>query len=363
MHRSRRAVLAAVGGTLFAGTATGTNWARADRLGNARVDDSAERTRHDDPEERAPDVAWTFDPHETLGRPAAAEDTVVVSGSGPTSTAGRLYALSADGGELRWRTDRIEAIGRRPSLVGDLAILPTGDGLRAYGRKDGEERWRVDLGGRPARVFSLHDSVVVGISGQTYAFDRQGTERWRSGAGDRPVTDGELVVTTDGDSLTALDGEDGERTWSVEVPMGVTDTPVVGDGTAFVIDEAGTLAAYSDGDLDWTVEGERPSRPAIDDENVYVATRNGGLAAHDREDGEVKWRRPDERVTDLVVSEGELTTVRVPHERPGEPTPLLEARSVETGTPHWERDLSGERTPVVSAETLYLGGGDLRALR
>ena len=363
MHRSRRAVLAAVGGTLFTGTATGANWAKADRLGNARDDDSAERTRNDDPEDGTPDVAWTFDPHETLGRPAVADDTVVVSGSGPTSTRGRLYALSTADGEVQWRTGRIEDIGRRPSPVGELVVLPAGDGLVAYGREDGEERWRVDLGGRPPRVVALRDSVVAGISGRTYAFDLRGTERWRSGAGDRPAANGELVVVTDGDSLTALDGEDGERIWSAEVAMGVTDTPVVHGGTVLAVDETDTLAAYSGGDLDWTVEGDRPTRPAVDDEYVYVASRKGGLAAYDRESGVVGWRRPDERVTDLVVSEGELTTVRIPRERPGEPTPLLESREIETGEVRWERELPGERTPVVADGTIYAGGRGLTALR
>ncbi len=362
MHRSRRAVLTTLGGAVVAaGTVTAARHDVEDR--GSRTDGAAARTRDDDPEDGTPDVAWTFDPHETLGRPATADGTVVVSGGGPTSTRGRLYALSTDVGEVRWRTDRIEGIGRRPSLVGELVVLPAGDGLVAYGREDGEERWRVDLGGRPPRVVAHRDSVVAGIAGRTYAFDRRGTERWRSDAGDRPAADGGLVVVTDGDSLTALDGEDGERIWSTEVENGVTETPVVHGGTVLAVDETDTLAAYSEGDLDWTVEGERPSGPAIDDESVYLATRDDGLAAHDRESGEAGWRHPDERVTDLVVSEGELYTVRIPRERAGEPTPLLEARSVESGTPRWEREVPGERTPVVSEGTVYVGGGDLRALR
>ncbi|WP_331235710.1 outer membrane protein assembly factor BamB family protein [Natronorarus salvus] len=310
-----------------------------------------------------PTVAWTFEPSEVLGRPVAADRRVVVAGTGSSGRRGTLYALAADRGAVEWESDPGAGVGHPPTLVGDLIVVSTVAGdIVAYDRA-GAERWRFALGDRPSHVVPGDGTLFAGAAGTTYALDVEGQERWRSDAGGRPAADDDCVYVTDGETVTALGVDDGERRWSGELDAGVIGAPIVRGGTVLAVGETGRITALVGDETAWTTAGDRPTRPAVTEDLVVVGYRYGSLLAYDRTTGEPRWERPDPGVTHLAVAGGTLYTVRVPEERVGEPTPLLETRELDSGEAVRETELPADRPPVVGDRTIYLGGGDLTALR
>ncbi|WP_224337506.1 PQQ-binding-like beta-propeller repeat protein [Haloprofundus halobius] len=199
---------------------------------------------------------------------------------------GGVYALDADTGALRWRYEAGDGVISSPAIVDGTVYVGSSDTtMAALDADTGETRWRRETGGpimsSPVRV---DDRVVFGnVSGELYSLAAaDGSVQWSFDANQR--------------------GANG-----VQLPVVVTGTPVVVDGTAYVgamvpgDDIRGKLYAISvaDGTHEWS---ESPfgqavgSSAVVVDDVVYFgshllessADAESGLYAVDT-DGATRW--------------------------------------------------------------------------
>jgi outer membrane protein assembly factor BamB len=103
-------------------------------------------------------------------------DTTDVGGIVPTVdrvfvTAGRkLVALSPDSGETLWSTAVGPTVGE-PAVTGGSVHVATRDGIGAYLRENGDERWTAAIDGGAATSFAVgKEYLFVGADGEIRAF-------------------------------------------------------------------------------------------------------------------------------------------------------------------------------------------------
>lgn len=248
------------------------------------------------PERRvAPAWSWTA-PVGYVGMPAADARGIVAT------YAGRLVALDSSGRD-QWQVEDPELRDVAALLVDDLIVMPSEQGLAAYGRDDGQLRWRVDLGRRSNTPALVSPGLVV-----TTTWDRRligvdlarGTRRW-----DRPLPDstygppaagGGLAFASWDGGVLAVDGQTGEPRWQAELPAGEASSPAVVGGVVVVV--AGGRAAYAFDEATGTPRWRAPLRgegsaevpPAPGpDGTVVVADRLGNVAALALATGERRW--------------------------------------------------------------------------
>jgi outer membrane protein assembly factor BamB len=186
-----------------------------------------------------------------------------------------VYALEADTGAVRWRTELLGFDHRSPKVVDDLVLVP-GAELDALGRDSGEVQWTVPLSG-----------WVTSTDGEAFAAD--------TGVG-------------------AVDLATGERRWYRELPADArASIPRVTDGTVVVGTSAGTVRAFDadTGDPLWQCRGDWRAigSPSLYDGTAYVSFgdpayfEGGSLVALDLADGTEQWKRlVDEIQTPPAVS-------------------------------------------------------------
>jgi outer membrane protein assembly factor BamB len=176
------------------------------------------------------DGIYALDP--ATGRERWLLDSPAMVSVSPVVRGGELYALDhalhrvyLGGGEL-WHAGLAEQTPRGLA-AGDQAIFVAGDNsaalvdgmgqvegwLAAFDAEDGEQRWRVSIGGPAWAVPVVAGDLVFigGYDGVIYAFDAAtGAARWRlTVEPGRPlataaIADGLLVIGNDGGTLTAI---------------------------------------------------------------------------------------------------------------------------------------------------------------
>ena len=310
-------------------------------------------------------VAWRFETGSAVRSSPALVAGVLYVGS----TDGRLYALDADSGSLLWlaaagaslvsspavaadlvffvdRNNTFHAVSRSsgspvwrkptgedaplpwglegwdylmasPVPVGDVVLLPSGDGtLYAVESTTGAERWRYDTGARIRSTPAVADQVVYLGSGDgiVHALDLatgEGIWRFRTDGADydaaefgfdrrqiqsSPVVLEDMVVVGSRDaSLYALDPATGGRIWSFEDGSAwVVSTPAVRGDTIWSARSSSTAVralSRQSGEELWMVQtgGFVFSSPVVADGTVYIGSGNGSLFALDAATGDTRW--------------------------------------------------------------------------
>jgi outer membrane protein assembly factor BamB len=193
---------------------------------------------------------------------------------------GQVRALSAQSGEILWRTKTKLPVSGATGLGDGHVLLGSSEGdVLALSAKDGAVEWQAEVSSEVLSAPTSADGIVV-------------------------------VRTVDG-KLFGLSASDGTRLWVYDrqVPaltLRGTSTPLVVSNTAIVGLDSGRLAAVSiaDGQPLWETPISVPrgrselermvdldAQPIIVDEIIYVASYQGAIAAVDRFSGEVLWRR------------------------------------------------------------------------
>ena len=225
---------------------------------------------------------------------------------------------------------------------------------------DGVKGPRVD-GAAPMYRYGLARSgVAPGASGPVTGV----TERWRLGLSgvtrtSPVVVDGTLYLVDD--NLRALDAADGSEQWATETLLDTS--PVVVDDTVYAGHDG--VAAYdtADGTKRWQTETDTVGIPGatVAGGTVYVGTAEGStewgkhhVLALDASDGAEQWRTEvGGRVnTSPAVADG---TVFV-----GSTDGAIYALGVTDGVERWRVRTSGTvwSSPAVVGDTVYFGGGD-----
>lgn len=258
-----------------------------------------------------------------------------------TTGDGYLYAFDAGTGAVRWRRRTGGQGDGNPAAADGVVYVAPGDGyVHALDAASGAVRWRRYVGGGVAFSPVLSGGLVYAGSVEyyVYALDaRTGIVRWRTGNGTRPdpadrgvspSVDGRLVLAMHDGTIVALDARTGARRRTL-----------AGDG----------LCGVHGGRL-FTASAESGLLQAVD-----VAT------------GGVRWKYqvkdaafgPATVVNDLLyiglynrLAEG------------GSDAPWIgsvEVLDVTTGRPRWRYgvpDLTGLAAPAVAARTVYVTCGN-----
>ena len=233
--------------------------------------------------------------------PAVADGTVYV---GDTSN---VHALDAETGAIRWSFEHPATSS--PTVVGDALYVGTGDGLYALDRNGGGVRWQFTEAVETVPAVADDTVYVVGERhdgetgtdyGVVFALAADaGTERWRTtvdSLSTPTVADGTVYVGSN--RLTALDTKTGETRWRAATGGGAAGaySSAVADGVVYHVAEGSALDHDSSvfafdaetGEQRWEYAHDGVdviSSPVVADGIVYVAQTTGGLFALEAESG------------------------------------------------------------------------------
>ncbi len=250
--------------------------------------------------------AWTRDGDERWSFPtggAVESSPIVIDGTVYVgSRAGRLFALTADLGELVWQwpagdTEAVGPIRSSPAVSGDLVYVGSDDGhLYAVERSSGDLRWEHATGAPVQAAPVVHEDVVYAPSHDTniHSLDAEtgrpvGLVQYRTDTALRAspaIADGYMYVPNN-QFLIALDLETGQVDWSLQTSREITAPPVVAGDYVYVASTDGTLYAVhrheggTSREPVWTFEtgGAISASPALADGAVVVASWDGCVYA------------------------------------------------------------------------------------
>ncbi|MGE6108503.1 outer membrane protein assembly factor BamB [Aeromonas sobria] len=250
------------------------------------------------------EVLWqTNVPGEVVASPAVEDGRVVV-----LTTSGRLVALDTDEGKLQWTL----AEEQPPLTLRSTGAPVITNGAVLYGRADGKVGIALLGNGQPVRQSKVADPrgateldrmvdvdaapLIAGDELYAIAYNGQlmarklmtGDEVWKrkySGYRDMAVTGNAIVLTDSRSHLFAIDRRNGLELWSntqlenrsVTAPVIFGDYVVVGDveGYLYWLDRSdGTIQAMQQLDSSGLY-----AAPLVDDETLYVQSRDGKLYA------------------------------------------------------------------------------------
>jgi outer membrane protein assembly factor BamB len=211
------------------------------------------------------------------------------------ATDGRLFAVNASTGAVRWAYDTGGRINASPSIWGNRICISTYKGsLFCLDRRNGRRLWHKYFNRGYFRNESFYASpstdgvriFLVSRSGRVYAVDaRNGNGLWRGRVGapgytTPAVSAGRVFVGGFDGALRAYSARNGTELWRRYVEGRILGAPVVvGDLVFFSTLETTTYAArVSDGRIVWRI-GMGKYSPGIATEGHYYFSLNGILVA------------------------------------------------------------------------------------
>lgn len=354
----RRALLGSLAGLGTAGclrftTADGDTTAATSRTratGSATSDTS---TASDSPPSEAPDPTtaeprnpgkrkWSYRARASVRSPPVTDGETVYAGSDDE----RLYALSAEDGQVRWRTALDERPHRRPAVDAGRVFVPTQEDVHALDIETGERVWS-------AGIFSRPVAAPASTGGLVHVADTVGT-------------------------VFGLEPEAGNQQWSYDVngtyPNGTNGTIARGGHTVF--DRTVFVVSTNAADERWVHEldartGEELSmtqlgtvaaehqwgfRIAVTDETFVLpgAGPEHTLCGYERSGGAQRWSIPSD-VSMQFTAHGRTVYAKISPE--GESG--VYAIEASTGDVRWSQ--SGGTCcvvpPVVADDTVYAADG------
>lgn len=218
------------------------------------------------------------------------------------------------------RTTEKENLGFRkinrmtPVLAGDLIVQANGmDGIVAYNRESGQERWRlaIENGAEPSATL-IRDRLFIGASdGNFYSIEAStGKVQWTFGTKSEnlaaPIIEDGIVYFLAGNSVFyALDAATGQQVW-LHSRQDTTQFSIRGgsqaslhNGVLYVGFADGSLVALNakTGASLWEVQLNRNKRfrdidatPVVDGNQIFVAGYDDKLFCLSADKGEILWR-------------------------------------------------------------------------
>jgi outer membrane protein assembly factor BamB len=201
--------------------------------------------------------------------PAVADGTIYATGGG------RLHALEAGTGQLKWSADVRCSPMASPAVSAGAVYVTEGSGVCAVQASDGHIRWRTDVGSVMFRW------GTVAVSGGTVLAGGELLERG-----------GALGFRISGGVLVALDAATGAIQWRYLTESGFEASPAAADGVTYLATRGSSRHAARLTALDlisgslhwwrWLPSGDYGgvvSSPAVAGGRVYLGLPNGELLA------------------------------------------------------------------------------------
>ncbi len=281
-------------------------------------------------------VAWIF-PIE--GGQAAAP--VVAHGTAYLATKpGRLVAIDAQNGDVRWETQAAGPVHGSPVVTDQAVILAQAPGtVVGFSPQDGSKLWEISTGRLVFASPVIHEGVLflASVERKLLAIDvEEEVVLWQAdlqrAVHRPPAVDAELIaLSADFGTLDVVDRYSGELRFSfgpgrgalVQSPLLIDGMVIVARGGRVIAVDSASVTGWIDRQLRfwkaqlfaWRLRSSPPepdgllwSRLLSDagvagiaarDGAVYVATRDGGLYALDAASGEVLWEQSARGATTL----------------------------------------------------------------
>lgn len=219
-----------------------------------------------------------------------------------------LYAINAGNGHIRW----IRPMGSSsslnsssPAVANGLVYIGAGDGrLYALNAATGIMRWSYNTGSPIDSTPILADGTIYfgNDNSRVYALNAaDGYVRWTIllradyGIETRPAIAGTTLYVLDGNNgiigpskLYALNVANGKIRWSIEGSF--DSSPAVLDGMVFVSGSQLYALNAANGHIRWVYKaGGSPTSPVADYGMVYAGGGNGTLYAFNAGTGRIRW--------------------------------------------------------------------------
>ena len=309
-------------------------------------------------------LRWSYLTGSYASSPAAAGGAVYFG-----SDDGKVYAVNAATGRLRWSYATGSGVYAGPAVAGDTVYIGSDDDkLYALNAATGHLRWSysnnyavestpVVAGGTV--YFGSNDHRVYALNAAT------GRLRWSYSAQDAvlssPVAAGGTVFFGSNDHrVYALNAATGRLRWSYTTGNDVFSSPAVADGTVYVGSEDDKVYALNavTGRLRWsyTTGDEVFSSPAVADGTVYIGSDDDKVYALNAATGQLRWSYTtgDYVNSSPVVADGIVYI--------GSNDNRVYALDAGTGRRHWYYTTGDSviSKPAVEGNRVYAGSSDNR---
>ena len=287
-------------------------------------------------------LLWEFsasDPGGRLMLASTLEQGTIYAASG----FGRVYALNAKTGELRWSARIDDQLSPPPVVVESAVYLEGVDDYYALDASTGDRLETTDVPDKRALFRRLHRPATATAGGrsyhlrdsQVYAVDlATESQVWTYDTGAfvplPPVAWNGMVFARSHEGAHALDGSTGELVWiSDEEYGGLDQPPLIVDGV-WPLAGDGVLRARdaATGQLLWSFDEDIVNSVVAVADGMILAYASSGFYALDAATGEVVWGLgKDWNIYQVTVADGIMYANTVDG--------YLHAVNVQTGVPLW----------------------------
>lgn len=243
-------------------------------------------------------MVWSFKTNDEIRGSACVKEDRVLFGSYD----GSLYALEAATGDFLWEFKSGGGITATPVVHKSIVLVGSGSNtLAALELRSGREVWRHSTNGPiHSSVCKVNDGLVFG-SDDGYVRDVKlltGELLWKYDAINKirstpAFFDNKIYFATEGGEVICLNDK-GQANWKAKAKRGISSDPVVDQDAVYVTSKDSFLYCFDahSGWLMWRALLDKPSvsSPVCDDKAIYLGVTNGSIISINKKNGKELWR-------------------------------------------------------------------------
>ena len=320
---------------------------------------------------KTPLIDWTFQLESPGTAEAAFADGAILVGD----AMGILYCIDFETQKLRWKMETGDTIQAAPAISNGKVFIGSGDKqFYALDLKTGEKIWSIEGGDKFSSAANLVSApngsdvwiLVNGYDGITRCLrEEDGSIVWKYETkdfinGTPAIIDGRLIAFGGCDQVIhIINLKDGALVKKIDTDAQITNSVATIGTTIYSGNHANQLVAADTNaeKLTWIYQAnDFPffTSPAIDDQHVYIGSRDKSLHAIKRSDGSSAWTfKTGGRVESSPIAFDDGIVF-------GSSDGRLYAANPTDGTALWRLDLGEDLTasPIYAQGRIIIAGGD-----
>ena len=320
---------------------------------------------------KTPVIEWTFQLESPGTAEAAFADGAILVGD----AMGILYCIDFETRKLRWKMETGDTIQAAPAISNGKVFVGSGDKqFYALDLKTGEKIWSIEGSDKfpsAANLVSAPDGsdvwiLVNGYDGITRCLrEEDGSIVWKYETkdfinGTPAIIDGQLIAFGGCDQVIhIINLKDGALVKKIDTDAQITNSVATIGTTIYSGNHANQLVAADTNaeKLTWIYQAnDFPffTSPAIDDQHVYIGSRDKSLHAIKRSDGTSAWTfKTGGRVESSPIAFNDGIVF-------GSSDGRLYAANPTDGAELWRLDLGEDLTasPIYAQARIIIAGGD-----